>query len=186
MISPFRLRGPLRFVVNPLPFSEQHTTTSAQSVRIMVELSFLYKMSPGSSNRLRKTRKHIDINGGNKINRTKQKISTDRREQSLSNQILQISNDGYDRGVQLFISKKYLEASECFEDALAARLVLFGPDSEDVLEIHQQLKQIAHIQGDARKAAHHKLKISQIHSACMRHIGHTANPIDWRILCNGD
>ncbi|KAL7462947.1 hypothetical protein ACHAXS_003319 [Conticribra weissflogii] len=102
-----------------------------------------------------------------------------RRKRALSNQILSISNDSFHRGSTLLNEGKLDEARECFEDALAARLVLYGPDSEKVLKVHYKLKNIADIQGDVAKAAHHRLKILQLSSRAYRC---SRDPVDWSIL----
>eukprot|EP00569_Conticribra_weissflogii_P008485 CAMPEP_0171366378 /NCGR_PEP_ID=MMETSP0879-20121228/5352_1 /TAXON_ID=67004 /ORGANISM="Thalassiosira weissflogii, Strain CCMP1336" /LENGTH=141 /DNA_ID=CAMNT_0011874181 /DNA_START=199 /DNA_END=624 /DNA_ORIENTATION=- len=102
-----------------------------------------------------------------------------RRKRDLSNQMLSISNDGFRRGSTLLNEGKFDEAREIFEDALAARLVLYGPDSEKVLKAHYKLMKIADIQGNVTKAAHHRLKILQLTSRAYQSC---RDPVDWSIL----
>ena len=85
---------------------------------------------------------------------------TSTREEQLSTKIYQISIDQYNRGVKLFESNNFDDAKECFKDALAARLVSHGPDSDQVLITHHYLRLIAHKQGDQCKSEYHVLHYS--------------------------
>lgn len=99
-----------------------------------------------------------------------------------------ISTHQYMKGVEYLQCNILGNARECFEDALAARLVLYGPDSDEVLATHHQLKCIAQKQGDMSKAAYHKSKIVQVQNARMRRTFQrfAADPIDWSVLGNED
>jgi hypothetical protein len=110
-------------------------------------------------------------------------VSTTRRNSAYS-RILQLSIEQYARGYELLERNDLDSAKECFEDALAARLVVHGPDSEEVMETHHQLRLIARNQGDLRKAAHHKARIMQIQSTKFRQKCKrvAADRIDWRVL----
>ncbi len=79
--------------------------------------------------------------------------------------------------------KKYDEAKEFFEAALAARLVIHGPTDESLVEVHNKLRRIAIIQGDMKKASHHMGKISTIQTRVMVNEGRKyQDNIDWTIL----
>lgn len=91
-------------------------------------------------------------------------IQTQGQYTQMHCQILQISQHGYNEGERLLKSKKYDDAKECFESALAARLVLYGPENESVLRAHERLRTIAFIQGDAKKEVYHMLKTKHIQS----------------------
>ena len=107
------------------------------------------------------------------------------REQQLSVQIHLMSIDQYERGVQFFNCNSLDKARECFEDALMARLVSYGPDSDRVLNAHLYLRLIAHQQSDSCKAAYHNAKITQIHNTNMRRkYQFSSNLIDWSVLAD--
>lgn len=108
---------------------------------------------------------------------------TSTREEQLSTKIYQISIDQYNRGVKLFESNNLDDAKECFNDALAARLVSHGPDSDQVLITHHYLRLIAHKQGDQCKSEYHGRKMTQIQNAIMRRkFQFSSSHIDWNVL----
>ena len=108
---------------------------------------------------------------------------TSTREEQLSTKIYQISIDQYNRGVKLFESNNFDDAKECFKDALAARLVSHGPDSDQVLITHHYLRLIAHKQGDQCKSEYHGRKMTQIQNAIMRRkFQFSSSHIDWNVL----
>eukprot|EP00956_Cyclotella_meneghiniana_P022514 scaffold42709_cov103-Cyclotella_meneghiniana.AAC.4 len=108
---------------------------------------------------------------------------TSTREEQLSTKIYQISIDQYNRGVKLFESNNLDDAKECFKDALAARLVSHGPDSDQVLITHHYLRLIAHKQGDQCKSEYHGRKMTQIQNAIMRRkFQFSSSHIDWNVL----
>lgn len=156
----------------------------------MVDIAFWHKLSPRKrphDNKRLRSRKSAECFGSDgAASRAQEDASVQRRKRSLSNQILKISGDSFNRGASFLNARRYDEARECFEDALAARLVLYGPDSEQVLAVHFKLKKIAEIQGDVRKAAHHRLKILQLSSSNMPYKQSGHDPVDWSILSSGD
>ena len=108
------------------------------------------------------------------------------RKQHISKQMHETSKNQYIRGVECLQQNMFEEARECFEDALASRLVPHGPESDEVLATHHQLKYIAHQQGDVRKTAHHKARIAQIQNTRLRqkYKKFVSDQIDWSVLAN--
>ena len=152
----------------------------------MIDMSFLHRITSSPIGKRRKSMCRSDSSHIQSSCNTLEQIAANvRRETSLSNQILQISSESYLQGLGLLNSGKYDEARDCFEAALAARLVLYGPDDERLLDVHGQLRRIAYIQGDVNKAAHHKEKILQIQSLMLMS-EHNAyhDKVDWSVLCN--
>ena len=153
----------------------------------MIDISFLQKITSSPKRPAgKRRRKSIDGSGKKKpaSNKTHEQMEAEHR-QFLSNQILRISSESYDQGVIFLNARKYDDARECFEDALAARLVRYGPENACILEVHGNLRRIAYIQGDANKAARHKLKISHIQSVMMLNKinKHHDDTVDWSVLC---
>ena len=110
-------------------------------------------------------------------------VSTREREEQLSAKIHQMAIDQYKRGVELFESNTLDNAKECFEDALAARLVSHGPDSDQVLNTHRYLRLIALKQDDQFKAAYHATKMTQIQNTIMRQkYQFSSSRIDWSVF----
>mmetsp|Transcript_41990 Transcript_41990/g.75639 ORF Transcript_41990/g.75639 Transcript_41990/m.75639 type:complete len:156 (-) Transcript_41990:189-656(-) len=154
----------------------------------MIDISFLQKIT-SSPKRPAGKRRWKSIDGCGKKNpvsqtkKTHEQIEAEHRH-FLSNQILRISSESYDQGVIFLNDKKYDDARECFEDALAARLVRYGPEDACILEVHGNLRRIAYIQGDATKAARHEVKISHIQSVVMSNkMNNHHDTVDWSVLC---
>ena len=109
----------------------------------------------------------------------------DRRQSDLTNQLIHISNESYNKGVNLLSSKRYEDSRECLEASLNARLVLCGtPEHECLIEVHRQLERIANIQEDRKKEAYHQHRIHQIYSArksarILSQNRYTSGAIDW-------
>mmetsp|Transcript_8344 Transcript_8344/g.11477 ORF Transcript_8344/g.11477 Transcript_8344/m.11477 type:complete len:106 (-) Transcript_8344:184-501(-) len=61
----------------------------------------------------------------------------------------------YNLGVVYLAAGNDVLAQKYFEKALRARLMLRGADHKDVLEIHQQMGEIAMKQGDDERAIFH-------------------------------
>ena len=107
-----------------------------------------------------------------------------RRQSDLMNQLIHISNESYSKGVNLLSSKRYEDSRDCFEASLNARLYLYGPEHECLIEVHRQLEHIANIQGDRKKEAYHQHRIHQIYSArksarILSQKRYTSGAIDW-------
>lgn len=152
----------------------------------MVDISFLHRMTSSPRRPARKRlRKSIDGSRNQTDNKTIDQITAENHSKSLSDQILQISDESYHQGVSFLNSKNYNDATECFEAALAARLVLYGPDTHCVLRVHQKLKRVACIQGNEKKAAHHKLKILHLESLLplLSDEKKYHDTVDWSVLC---
>mmetsp|Transcript_15698 Transcript_15698/g.34001 ORF Transcript_15698/g.34001 Transcript_15698/m.34001 type:complete len:154 (-) Transcript_15698:2473-2934(-) len=152
----------------------------------MIDISFLHKMTSSPRGPARK-RLRKSIGGYRNTqhnNKTLDQIAAEHRSEFLSDQILHQTWESYDQGVSFLNLEKYDDATECFEAALAARLVLYGPDNECVLRVHQKLYRIAHIQGDAKKATHHRLKILRLQSILPLNEEHKFHDtVDWSVLC---
>ncbi|KAL3783563.1 hypothetical protein ACHAWO_003269 [Cyclotella atomus] len=147
--------------------------------------SFLRKITPTSPS---KHRPDVKKSKNFKDSESREDAPSVAREKRITKQMHETSINQYIRGVDYLQRNLHDEAKECFEDALAARLVLHGPDSDDVLAAHHQLRWIANQQGDLRKAAHHKAKIVQIQNARMRekYQRFASDKIDWSVLCDKD
>jgi Tfp pilus assembly protein PilF len=147
--------------------------------------SFLRKITPTSPS---KHRLHVTHNKNTNDTESRQDASSIAREKRITKQMHESSINQYIRGVEYLQRNLHNEAKECFEDALAARLVLHGPDSDEVLAAHHQLRWIAKQQGDVRKAAHHKAKIVQVQNARVRekYQRFASDKIDWSVLCDKD
>lgn len=155
----------------------------------MIDITFLQKItsSPGRPSGKRR-RKNTGVSGRVKQSsiKTDDEIAAERHTQLLSNQIRKISSESYDEGISCLQANKYNDAKEYFEAALAARLVLYGPEDESLIEVHSNLRRIAVIQGDTNKTSYHKLKILHIRSSVMKGMVNKENAhdrIDWSVLC---
>eukprot|EP00956_Cyclotella_meneghiniana_P010618 scaffold14776_cov97-Cyclotella_meneghiniana.AAC.2 len=96
-----------------------------------------------------------------------------------------MSIDQYEKGVQFFNSKSLDKARECFEDALMALLVSYGPDSSEVLNTHLYLRLIAHRQRNSCKAAYYNARVTQIQNTNMRRKYQlSSDRIDWSVLAD--
>ena len=134
--------------------------------------TLLQKISPRRS-RLRKTFGGGGGGGGTHHNNqdehpgeSRDEVDTElHRKRGISSQLKKICRDSYNQGVDLLLSKRYEEAREDLEAALAARLVIYGPDNECLIEVHEKLRHIAYIQGNLRKVAYHDDRISHVRSA---------------------
>mmetsp|Transcript_13632 Transcript_13632/g.29533 ORF Transcript_13632/g.29533 Transcript_13632/m.29533 type:complete len:163 (+) Transcript_13632:81-569(+) len=133
----------------------------------------------------KRRRKSIDGSEEKSLTSTtsREENAAEDRRQYLFNQIIEISNESYDRGMAFLSANKFDDARECFEAALAARLVLYGPESACVLEVHEKLTRVAYVQGDANKEAHHRLKVSQIQSLLRVNGPYANDRVDWSVLC---
>ena len=87
------------------------------------------------------------------------------RQSDVTKQLMHISCESYKEGVRLLQLEEYEEALEYLEAALAARLVIYGPTNQCLVEVHHKLKLIATIQGDTNKVIYHDHKISDIQLA---------------------
>lgn len=137
-----------------------------------------------------RTRRRAEGEGRDEENttcgKTHEEMADERHMRHLSSQIHRIAGEGYSRGLAFLEAGRCDEARERLEAALAARLVLHGPDSRSVLEVHDKLSRVARLQGDTKKAAHHKAKVAIIHSTLMlQRIQHdnAHDSVDWSVLC---
>ena len=107
----------------------------------------------------------------------------DCRQSDLTNQLIHISNESYNKGVNLLSSHRYEDSRDCFEASLNARLYLYGPEHECLIEVHRQLERIANIQEDRKKEVYHQHRINHIYSARKRILlsqkRYTSGAIDW-------
>lgn len=87
------------------------------------------------------------------------------RHSDVSKQLMHISCESYNEELRLLRLENYEEALEYLEAALAARLVIYGPANQCLIEVHHKLKQIANTQGDTNKVIYHEHKIDDIQSA---------------------
>jgi len=152
---------------------------------IDMNIPFLQKITHGARRPSgKRRRKSIDGAGNKKPSSNKIRGQIAEEGQSLSDQILRKSNESYDQGVIVLKAKKHDDAREYFEDALAARLVLYGPNDECILEVHDKLRRIALIQEDDKKAAYHQLRITNIEASVMlRKANQHHDTVDWSVLC---
>ena len=106
-----------------------------------------------------------------------------RSQSDLTNQLIHISNESYNEGVNLLSSKRYEDSREFFEACLNARLVL-NMNHECLIEVHRQLEHIANIQEDRKKEAYHQHRIHHIYSArksarILSQNRYTSGDVDW-------
>ena len=152
-------------------------------------MSLLQKITHPKSNGSKRLKKAFGVSckdpKDNYIIEHESRDEDTRRPSDLTNQLIHISNESYNKGVNLLSSKRYDDSRECFEESLNARLVLCGtPEHESLIEVHRQLEHIANIQGDRKKEAYHQHRIHQIYSArksarILSQKRYTSGAVDW-------